>query len=168
LSAGTETTTNLINNALLCLLEHPDQFARLRAEPRLLPSALEEVLRYRTPVQMVFRATKGDVALHGQVIPAGKLVLVMIGSANRDATKFQDADRFDITRDPNPHIAFGHGIHFCLGAALSRLEARVALTDLLEQLKGVQLASSEPWVPRKALNVLGPARLPVRFEPVRR
>ena len=168
LSAGTETTTNLINNALLCLLEHPDQLARLRAEPRLLPSALEEVLRYRTPVQMVFRATKGDVALHGQVIPAGKLVLVMIGSANRDATKFQDADRFDITRDPNPHIAFGHGIHFCLGAALSRLEARVALTDLLEQLKGVQLASSEPWVPRKALNVLGPARLPVRFEPVRR
>jgi len=168
LSAGTETTTNLINNTLLCLLEHPDQLARLRAEPRLLPSALEEVLRYRTPVQMVFRATKGDVALHGQVIPAGKLVLVMIGSANRDATKFQDADRFDITRDPNPHIAFGHGIHFCLGAALSRLEARVALTDLLEQLKGVQLASSEPWVPRKALNVLGPARLPVRFEPVRR
>jgi cytochrome P450 len=168
LSAGTETTTNLINNALLCLLEHPDQFARLREESRLLPSALEEVLRYRTPVQMVFRATKGDVALHGQVIPTGKLVLAMIGSANRDATKFQDADRFDITRDPNPHIAFGHGIHFCLGAALSRLEARVALTDLLEQLKGVQLASPEPWVPRKALNVLGPARLPVRFEPVRR
>jgi len=168
LSAGTETTTNLINNALLCLLEHPDQLARLRAEPQLLPSALEEVLRYRAPVQMMFRATKGDVALHGQVIPAGKLVLVMIGSANRDATKFQDADRFDITRDPNPHIAFGHGIHFCLGAALSRLEGRVALTDLLEQLKGVQLASPEPWVPRKALNVLGPARLPVRFEPVRR
>ncbi len=168
LSAGTETTTNLINNALLCLLEHPDQLARLRAEPQLLPSALEEVLRYRAPVQMMFRATKGDVAMHGQVIPAGKLVLVMIGSANRDATKFQDADRFDITRDPNPHIAFGHGIHFCLGAALSRLEARVALTDLLEQLKGVQLASPEPWVPRKALNVLGPARLPVRFEPVRR
>ncbi|RKH10958.1 cytochrome P450 [Corallococcus sp. CA053C] len=168
LSAGTETTTNLINNALLCLLEHPDQLARLLAEPRLLPSTIEEVLRYRTPAQMVFRTTKVDVELHGQRIPAGKLVLAMVGSANRDATKFQDADRFDITRDPNPHIAFGHGIHFCLGAALSRLEGRVALSDLLERLKGVQLASTGPWVPRKALNVLGPARLPLRFQPVRR
>lgn len=165
LSAGTETTTHLINNALLCLLEHPDQLARLRAEPGLLPSAIEEVLRYRTPAQMVFRATKKDVELHGQVIPAGKLVLVMVGSANRDATKFPDADRFDITREPNPHIAFGHGLHFCLGAALSRMEGRVALTDLLERLEGLQLASTEPWVPRKALNVLGPARLPIRFAP---
>ena len=168
LSAGTETTTNLISNALLCLHEHPDQLARLRAEPGLLPSALEEVLRYRTPAQMVFRTTKVDVELRGQVIPAGKLVLVMVGSANRDATRFRDADRFDITRDPNPHIAFGHGIHFCLGAALSRLEARVALADLLEHLKDFQPASTEPWTPRKALNVLGPARLTLRFEPVRR
>lgn len=168
LSAGTETTTNLIANALLCLLEHPEQLARLQAEPGLLPSALEEVLRYRTPAQMVYRTTRKEVELRGQRIPTGKLVLVMVGSANRDATKFQDADRFDITRDPNPHIAFGHGIHFCLGAALSRMEGRVALADLLEHLKGLQLASTEPWVPRKALNVLGPARLPLRFEPVRR
>jgi cytochrome P450 len=168
LSAGTETTTNLITNAVLSLLEHPDQLARLRAEPALMPSAIEEVLRYRTPAQMVFRTTKVDVELQGKRIPAGKLVLVMVGSANRDASKFVDPERFDITRDPNPHIAFGHGIHFCLGAALSRMEGRVALADLLEHLKDIRLASTEPWAPRKALNVLGPARLPLRFEPVRR
>jgi cytochrome P450 len=168
LSAGTETTTNLINNAILCFLEHPDQLARLQAQPELLPSAIEEVLRYRSPGQIMFRSTKADIELHGQVIPAGKLVLVMVGSANRDPQKFKDADRFDITRDPNPHLAFGHGIHFCLGAALSRLEARVALEDLLERVKGFQLASTEPWVPRKALHVHGPLHLPIRFEPGRR
>jgi cytochrome P450 len=167
LSAGTETTTNLINNAILCLIENPDQHARLRAEPQLLHSAIEEVLRYRSPGQIMFRSTKRDIELHGQVIPAGKLVLGMIGSANRDPMKFRDADRFDITRDPNPHIAFGHGIHFCLGAALSRLEAKVALEDILERMKGFELASPEPWEPRKGLHVLGPLRLPIRFEPGR-
>ncbi|MCY1083326.1 cytochrome P450 [Archangium lansingense] len=165
LAAGTETTTNLINNAILCLLEHPDQLARLRAEPTLLPSAIEEVLRFRSPGQMMFRETRRDIELHGEVIPAGKFVLAVIGSANRDPLKFHDADRFDITRDPNPHIAFGHGIHFCLGAALSRLEARVALEDLLARLKGLELASTEPWEPRKALHVHGPSRLPIRFAP---
>lgn len=167
LSAGTETTTNLINNAILCLIENPDQLARLRAEPHLLHSAIEEVLRYRSPGQIMFRSTKRDIALHGQVIPAGKLVLAMIGSANRDPMKFREPDRFEITRDPNPHLAFGHGIHFCLGASLSRLEARVALEDLLERMEGLELASPEPWVPRKGLHLLGPLRLPIRFEPGR-
>jgi cytochrome P450 len=167
LSAGTETTTNLINNAILCLIEYPDQLTRLRAEPQLLSSAIEEVLRYRSPGQIMFRSAKRDIELHGQVIPAGKLVLAMLGSANRDPMKFRDPDRFDITRDPNPHIAFGHGIHFCLGASLSRLEARVALEDLLEHMKGFELASPEPWVPRKGLHVLGPLHLPIRFEPRR-
>ncbi|MFP2926000.1 cytochrome P450 [Pyxidicoccus sp. 3LG] len=165
LSAGTETTTNLISNATLSFLEHPEQLARLRAEPGLLPSAIEEVLRFRTPVQLAFRSTKREVELNGQKLPAGKLVLPMMGSANRDATKFKDPEVFDITRDPNPHIAFGHGIHFCLGAALSRLEGRVALTDLLERLQDLRLASDTPWAPRKALHVLGPISLPLRFEP---
>ena len=165
---GQETTTNLINNAVLCLLENPDQFARLRAAPDLLPSAIEEVLRYRSPLQWMFRLTRRDVAVHGQVIPARNLVLAMIGSANRDSRQFPEPDRFDITRTPNPHIAFGHGIHFCLGAPLSRLEARIALGDLLGRAKSLALASAEPWEPRKALHVLGPARLPVRFEPGRR
>jgi cytochrome P450 len=165
LLAGSETTTNLINNALLSLVENPDQLARLRSRPELLGSAIEEVLRYRSPVQAMFRQTKRDVEMHGQVIPAGKLVLVMIGSANRDPQQFRDAGRFDIERDPNPHIAFGHGIHFCVGAPLARLEARIALSDLLARVKGFALASDEPWEPRKAFHVHGPARLPIRFEP---
>ena len=168
LIAGTETTTNLLNNAILCLIENPDQLARLRATPDLLPSAIEEVLRYRSPVQWMFRATKQEIEVGGQKIPAGKLVLPIIGSANRDPQQFPDPNRFDIARDPNPHIAFGHGVHFCLGAPLSRLEARIALPDLLARLKGLELASREPWEPRKALHVHGPSQLPVRFEPGRR
>ncbi|HEV8070561.1 MAG TPA: cytochrome P450 [Planctomycetaceae bacterium] len=163
LVAGNETTTNLINNAMLTLLEHPDQLARLRADRELLPSAIEEVLRYRSPLQAVFRTTKREVEVHGQTIPAGKLVLPMIGSANRDPRQFRDPNRFDITRDPNPHIAFGHGIHFCIGAPLSRLEARIGLTDLLERLEDIELAGDTPWEPRQAFNVLGPCRLPIRF-----
>jgi cytochrome P450 len=162
---GQETTTNLVNNAVLCFLENPDQLARLRAEPGLLPSAIEEVLRYRSPLQWFGRLTRRDVPLHGQVIPAGRLVLPVVGSANRDPQRFRDARRFDVTRDPNPHLAFGHGIHFCLGAPLARLEARIALADLLERLKGLTLASAEPWEPRRALHVHGPASLPIRFEP---
>jgi cytochrome P450 len=168
LVGGQETTANLINNAILCLLEHPDQLARLRAAPDLLPSAIEEVLRYRSPLQWMPRATRRDVEVHGQVIPAGKLVLPMIGSANRDRKQFADPDRFDIARDPNPHIAFGHGIHACLGAPLARLEARIALPDLLERVKGLELAGDEPWEPRQSLGVHGPSRLPVRFTPGRR
>ena len=99
------------------------------------------------------------------MIPAGKLVLPMIGSANRDPACFPDPDRFDIARDPNPHVAFGHGIHFCLGAPLSRLEARVALAELLQRAQDIELASDQPWAPRKALHVPGPARLPIRFTP---
>jgi cytochrome P450 len=168
LVGGQETTTNLINNAVLCFLENPGQLARLRAAPDLLPSAIEEVLRYRSPVQWMPRATRHAVELHGQVIPAGKLVLPMIGSANRDPRQFRDAGRFDITRDPNPHLAFGHGIHACLGAPLARLEARIALADFLERVQGFVRASDEPWQPRKALHVHGPSRLPLRFTPGRR
>ncbi|SEL73401.1 Cytochrome P450 [Stigmatella aurantiaca] len=165
LSAGHETTTNLLNNAVLCLLGHPDALAQLQASPALLPSVIEEVLRYRAPVQAMFRLTRREVSLHGQVIPAGKLVLPMIGAANRDPLKFRDAERFDIHREPNPHIAFGHGIHFCIGAPLSRLEARVALSVLLERLKDFRLASPTPWTPRKALHVHGPTHLPLHFTP---
>ncbi|WP_437906470.1 cytochrome P450 [Sorangium sp. So ce327] len=168
LAAGTETTTNLIDNAIMCFLESPAELFRLRAAPELLPSAIEEVLRHRSPLQMVFRETRRAVEVHGQVIPAGKLVLPVIGSANRDPHQFHDPGRFDIGRDPNPHVAFGHGIHFCIGAALARLEARIALPDLLSRLKGLRLASDEPWEPRKAIIVHGPARLPIRFEPGRR
>jgi cytochrome P450 len=168
LVGGQETTVNLINNAVLCLLENPDQLARLRAAPDLLPSAIEEVLRYRSPLQWMPRATTRDVEMHGRVIPAGKIVLPMMGSANRDPGQFSDAGRFDIARSPNPHLAFGHGIHACLGAPLARLEARIALADFLGRVDEFELATDAPWEPRQALSVHGPSRLPIRFTPCRR
>jgi cytochrome P450 len=111
------------------------------------------------------RTPRTEATLQGQTIPAGALVLAMIGSANRDPKRFHEPARFDSTRDPNPHIAFGHGIHSCLGAALARMEARIAISDLLDRLDDLSLASTEPWPPRKALHVYGPARLPIRFQP---
>lgn len=163
---GQETTTNLVNNAILCFIENPKELALLRKQPGLLSSAIEEVLRYRSPLQWVMRTPRQDIELHGQTIPAGKLVLPMIGSANRDPGVFANANQFQITREPNPHIAFGHGIHSCIGAALARLEARIALSELLERVQHLELASSEPWEPRRALHVLGPTRLPLRCRPV--
>jgi cytochrome P450 len=160
---GQETTTNLINNAVLCFAEHPDQLGILRKRRELLPSAIEEVLRYRSPLQIVMRTPRRDLEMHGQMIPAGQLVLVMVGSANRDPKQFPNADRFEITRDPNAHVAFGHGIHSCLGAALARMEARIALSDILERINGLELPNNDSWAPRKALTVHGPARLPIRF-----
>jgi cytochrome P450 len=164
LVAGHETTTNLINNAVLCLLEHRDQLDHLVARPDLVPSAIEEVLRYRSPLQWVMRGVRQEVELRGQTIPVGAMVLPLIGSANRDAAVFPEPGRFDITRDPNPQIAFGHGIHFCLGAPLSRLEGRIALGDLLEHLPDLEVADTAPWEPRKALHVHGPAKLVVRLK----
>ena len=168
LLAGSETTTNLINNAILCFIEFPDQLELLRRRRELLESAIEEVLRFRSPLQWMYRVAKRDVQLGGQTIPQGELVLSVIGSANRDGKHFKDAERFDITRDPNPHLAFGHGTHFCLGAALARLEAKIALSELLAALDDIRLASAEPWEPRKGLHVHGPSRLPIRFTARRR
>ena len=164
--AGQETTANLINNALICFMEAPDQLARLRASPELLPSAIEEVLRYRSPIQWLMRTPRKDVEVNGKVISPGQLILPIIGSANRDPKQFTEPDRFDITRDPNPHVAFGHGIHACLGAALARMESRIALSDLFNRFKHFELATKEPWPPRKALHIHGPANLPLRFETI--
>ncbi len=161
--AGQETTSDLLNNAILTLLENPDQLALLRSEPALLPSAIEEVLRYRSPLQWMMRTPRRDVELHGVTVPAGGFVLPVIGSANRDPKIFPDPHRFDIRRDPNPHVAFGHGLHFCLGAALSRMEAKVALTAILQRFPTIELATSDPLPPRRALHVHGPDRLPIRF-----
>jgi len=163
LVGGQETTTNLIDNAILCLLEQPDQLALLRERMELLPSAIEEVLRYRSPFQWIMRTPREPVELGGQMMRPGELVLAMVGSANRDSSVFAEPDRFDITRGANPHLAFGHGIHFCMGAPLSRLEARVALTELLTRLEGLELVHPGEWEPRRALHVHGPTRLGVRF-----
>jgi cytochrome P450 len=110
------------------------------------------------------RTPRRDLTMHGRTIPAGKLVLPMIGSANRDPKIFNSPNQFDITREPNPHIAFGHGIHSCVGAALARLEARIALSDFLTRIKTFRRASQEPWQPRRALHVHGPTHLKLRFQ----
>lgn len=163
LLAGSETTTNLISNTILCLMEHTGQLKRLRLQPELLPGAIEEVLRFRSPVQIVFRCTTRPVELHGRRIPAGKLVLAVVGYANRDSRQFKNAERVDITRTGSPHVGFGHGIHFCLGAALARLEARVALSCFLERVPYFELAGGADWTPSSGFNVHGPKRLPIRF-----
>jgi cytochrome P450 len=165
LLAGSETTTHLITNAILCFIEHPAELHRVRQNPDLLPSAIEEVLRFRSPLQWMYRITKREVRLHGQTIPPGKLVLPIIGSGNRDEKVFPNPERFDVNRNPNPHIAFGSGIHFCIGAPLARLESRIALTDLLSRMKNIRPADNEPWEPRKGLHVHGPARLRISFDP---
>ena len=139
LSAGHITSTLLLGNAMLCLAEYPDAEARLRADPTLIPAAVEEVLRYRSPFAQVVRVTTREVQVGDWRIPADSYVMPWIVSANRDERAFTDADRFDLYRTPNNHIAFGSGAHFCLGAPLARLEARVALRILLEHFAELQL-----------------------------
>ena len=124
LVAGNETTTNLIGNGLLALARNPDQYQRLRRDPALIPSAIEEMLRYDSPVQMLLRFAQRDTEVGGTRIEAGAVVAVIFGAANRDPAKFSEPERFDVAREPNDHLAFGDGIHFCIGAPLARLEAR--------------------------------------------
>ena len=139
LVAGHETTTNLIGNGLLALLRHPDAMARLREEPGLVPAAVEEMLRYDSPVQATVRVATEPVELAGQTIPAGALVVAMIGAANRDPAVFSDPDRFDVARPDNRHLSFGFGPHFCLGAPLARLEGEVVFGTLLARYPRLRL-----------------------------
>ncbi|MGH8008950.1 MAG: cytochrome P450, partial [Candidatus Binatia bacterium] len=131
ITAGSETTTNLISNALLSLCAYPEQFALVRTNPALIPHLVEETLRYESPVQFFPRLTMQEVTIAGTTIPAGSPVLAMFASANRDARKFPDPERFDITRNSEGQLAFSFGIHFCLGAQLARLEGKIALEALL-------------------------------------
>ena len=139
LFAGNETTTNLIGNGMLALQEHPEQLKLLRRDPTLLPRAIEEMLRYDSPVQSVFRTAKEDVEIGGTVVEKGSGIFVMVGSANRDSAKFENPDAFDITREENDHVTFGEGIHYCLGAPLARLEAAVAFDTMLNRFPQLQL-----------------------------
>ena len=139
--AGFETTTHMIANGVLALLEHPDQLARLRAEPALIDSAVEEMLRFCGPVHGSKQAyAKEDIVLHGVKIPKGAPVVPLWGSANHDPDAFDQPERFDIGRSPNHHLAFGHGSHFCLGSQLARMEVRIAIQALLERNPGLRLA----------------------------
>jgi pimeloyl-[acyl-carrier protein] synthase len=139
LAAGHETTVNLIANGVLTLIQHPDQLSLLRKNPALLPGAVEELLRFEAPVQITDRVALEHVNLDGERIEAGERVIVGIGAANRDAAVFDQPDRLDITRNPNPHLSFSHGIHFCLGASLARLEGQLAVWSLLERLSDMEL-----------------------------
>jgi cytochrome P450 len=144
LLAGHETTTNLIGNGVLALLREPDQWRRLCAEPALLPSAIEEPLRFDGPVQATLRVALEDARIDGHAIPQGALVLVSIGAANHDPAAFEEPGRLDLARDPNPHLAFGFGTHFCLGAPLARLEARLAFEALTARFPRLTLVDETP------------------------
>jgi cytochrome P450 len=133
ISAGTETVARLLGFSAMVLAEHPDQRAELAADAALLPNAVEEMLRYEAPSPVQGRWTTRDVDLHGEVIPADSKMLLLTGAADRDERKFPDADRFDIHRPIDTHVAFGYGIHFCLGAALARLEGRIGLEEALRR-----------------------------------
>jgi len=161
LIAGHVTTTALLGNAVITLDEHPDAAAELRADPSRLPSAIEEVLRYRSPFPRLARRAARDVELDGRTIAAHQVVILWVASANRDAAQFPDPDRFDIHRTPNPHLAFGHGIHFCLGAPLARLEAKIALGILLERYRSIAVARDAPAEFHNPWTMISAKRLPV-------
>ncbi|MCX4984406.1 cytochrome P450 [Streptomyces sp. NBC_00572] len=165
LIAGHETTVNLIANTVRNLLTHPDQLAALRAHPSLLDGTIEESLRYDGPVETsTFRFSREPVTLGGTEIPAGQSVLVAIGALDRDPARFPDPDRFDIRRDTKGHLAFGHGIHYCLGAPLARLEGRIALRTLLDRFPNLELdPEGEPWEWLPGLLMRGVRHLPVRW-----
>ena len=162
LTAGHETTTNLLGNGLYSLLRYPDEMARLRAAPELMPTAVEEMLRYESPLQRNPRRLAEDVALGGHIMRRGDFVLQVLGSANRDPARFPDPDRFDVGRRPNRHLAFGHGIHFCLGAPLARLEATIAFGAMLRRLPNLRLTGDGVrWQEHGLLRSL--TALPVAF-----
>ena len=147
LLAGNETTTNLIGNGMLALGQNPDQMATLRAKPELMPQAIDEMLRYDGPVQSTFRTATHDTNIGGTDIKAGTGAFVMVAAANRDPAHYRDPDKFDITRNPNDHLAFGEGIHFCLGSGLARLEGAIAIGTMLNRFPKLRLAN--PAAPLK-------------------
>jgi len=160
LVAGNETTTNLIGNGTLALLRHPDQLERLRNDPSIAESAVEELLRYDSPVQATGRVAMEDVEVGGTVVQEGQVAFLLLGAANRDPAVFAEPDRLDLTRQDNRHVAFGYGIHFCLGAPLARVEAQVALPSLLRRFPDLRLAAEElDW--SGGLILRGLKRLPV-------
>jgi cytochrome P450 len=160
LLGGSETTTNLLSSIMVTLLEQPDDCAKVRHDPSLIPQLIEEGLRYHSPVQALFRQTTQDVEIAGTTIPAKATVMPLLASANRDPRKFPDPERFDLTRNTDGHVALGHGVHFCLGAPLARLEAKVALEALLQQLPSFRAAAqSVMWI--DSFFVRGPKTLPL-------
>jgi cytochrome P450 len=167
LIAGHETTVNLLGNGMAALLQHPDQYARLRTDRSLLPSAIEEMLRFESPVQRsTYRVAREPIEIRGRTIHPGQAVAALIGAANRDPSVFPDPHRFDIARSPNRHIAFGSGVHACLGAMLARTEARIAFERLFDRLGEMRAAAPRRsgLIGRVMDSVAPPARGPLRWQ----
>lgn len=161
LFAGHETTSNLIGNGMYALLRHPDQLQRLRAEPELTRSFIEEVLRFDGSVQYTFRLARQSFAIHDQVVKGGDIVVYLLAAANRDPEVFERPEQFDLGRAKNPHLTFGYGVHFCLGAPLARMEADVAFRTLLKRLAHIELAEPAHYHP--VLRFRGLEALKLRF-----
>jgi cytochrome P450 len=162
LAAGHETTSNLIGNGVLALLRHPDQLHKLRGDLALANNAVDEVMRYDNPVQIVYRSAAEDVEMSGKRIAKGQLVNMILGAANRDPEQFSDPDRFDLARDEGKHVGFGLGIHFCIGAPLARLEGQIVFTTLLRRFPNLQLATDAlEWQEHPTFR--GVKSLPVAF-----
>ena len=160
---GQETTTNMIGNGLLALFRHPDALEQLRADPSLIPSAVEEMLRYESPSQHTARLAPADCELGGKLIRKRQAVVAVIAAANRDPERFPEPNRFDISRTDNRHLAFGAAAHFCFGAALARIEGQVAFDTILRRLRNINLETLKlEW--RQNLGLRGLTRLPVSFE----
>jgi cytochrome P450 family 130 len=161
--AGNDTTTNLIANGAVLLAEHPEQRALLGKQPEAIANAIEEMVRCESPAQALPRRMKGDVTLHGRTIPEGAMVRLVWAAANRDEREFPDAEKFDVTRPVPRHLGFGVGAHFCLGARLARLEARVAFEELLARIPEYELTGDPGW--KTSIWARSHHRVPVRFEP---
>lgn len=162
-SAGYETTTHLLSNAILVFDQHPEVMDQLRQSLEMLPSAIEEVLRYHPPVHAIYRRVAKDTTFQGKAIRAGQLLIPYLASANHDETVFPQPDTFDITRTPNRHLTFSYGIHFCLGAPLARLEAAIALRILLERCKDIRRANQDVVEYTPSFAIRGPRHLPIVF-----
>ncbi|ALG07295.1 cytochrome P450 [Kibdelosporangium phytohabitans] len=162
LVAGHVTTTLLLGSTIMCLDRHRDAAAAVRADRTLVPAAIEETLRLISPVPMLARGTTVDTEIGGRPVPAEQLVMVAIGAVNRDPRQFPNPDEFDLTRDPNPHVGFGRGVHFCLGAPLARLETRVAMNVLLDRLGDLRTDPANPPVFHPSIEMGGARHLPVK------
>jgi cholest-4-en-3-one 26-monooxygenase len=165
LIGGDETSRHVMTDGMLTLLAHPDQMAVLRDDPSAVEVGVEELLRWVSPIKNMSRTVTREIAMHGQTMHEGDQVILMYPSANRDSTVFDDPDRFDVRRDPNPHLAFGFGPHFCMGASLARLELKVMFTELLHRLPDLHLAG-DPFPRRSSNFISGPETMPVAFTPV--
>lgn len=164
LNAGHVTTTDLIPNGISALLNRPEQLQKLIAHPELVPSAIEEMIRYDTPAPFLFRVAKEEMVLSGKTIPAGSVIALGLGAANHAPAKFTNPDRFDITRSPNEHLGFAPGVHFCLGVVLARMELEICFATLLQRMPNLQFDLSRTAIPRRmSLAFKGFSSLPVRF-----